>query len=99
FGVPQNVYVIGTMNTSDRTLAPLDDAFRRRFRFIAREPNVSLLKGVTVGSIDVYRLVSTMNERLFALGGKEAVIGHAYFTELIDDPSLERLAHLFKTAV
>lgn len=99
FGVPQNVYVIGTMNTSDRTLAPLDDAFRRRFRFISREPNVSLLKEVTVGSIDVYRLVSTMNERLFALGGKEAVIGHAYFTELIDDPSLERLAHLFKTAV
>lgn len=99
FSVPRNVHLIGTMNTADRSLAGLDVALRRRFEFIEILPNPDALAGVVVGGIPVDALLATMNRRIEVLLGRDYTLGHAYFLGLKDDPSLERLAEVFRRQV
>ena len=99
FGVPNNVYIIGTMNTADRSLALLDTALRRRFTFIEMMPEPELLNDVVIEGIQVSRILSKMNERIEALYDREHSIGHAYFMELIKNPDIIRLSEIFKYSV
>ncbi|MBN0749402.1 AAA family ATPase, partial [Pseudomonas aeruginosa] len=64
FSVPQNVYLIGTMNTADRSLAGLDIALRRRFEFREMPPRPELLDDVRIGGLNVGQLLRTMNQRI-----------------------------------
>ena len=97
FGVPQNVYVIGTMNTADRSIAFLDTALRRRFEFEEVMPNSNVLRelvgeeGVVAG-VDVAALLDRLNERVELLYDRDHQIGHAY---LIEVTSLEDLRRVF----
>ena len=77
FGVPDNVYILGTMNTADRSLVQLDAALRRRFRFEEMMPNPKLL-GV-VDNVDLNKLLTAINDRICALIDREHQIGHSYF--------------------
>ena len=103
FSVPDNLYLIGTMNTADRSLAGLDIALRRRFVFEEMAPRPDLLKGVLVKadgvSVDVAQLLAIMNERIEVLLDRDHCLGHAYFMRLKKDPTLERLATIFKTQI
>ena len=100
FSVPDNVYLIGTMNTADRSLAGLDIALRRRFSFFEMPPRPDLLDGVMVEqSIDVGQLLRVMNQRIEVLLDREHCLGHAYFMPLKTEATLERLALIFRNQV
>lgn len=100
FSVPSNVYLIGTMNTTDRSLAGLDVALRRRFVFKEMPPLPELLDGVKVEDcIPVGELLRVINRRIEALLDREHVLGHAYFMPLKKDPSIACLSKIFANQV
>lgn len=99
FSVPQNVYLIGTMNTADRSLTGMDVALRRRFVFKAMPPRADLLEGVEVEGIFVDKLLSVINQRIEALLDRDHCLGHAYFMPLRQGPTLAKLAEIFRNQV
>lgn len=99
FGVPDNVYIIGTMNTADRSIATIDTALRRRFRFKEMMPDAEVLKGIIVDNISVADMLTRMNKRIAVLYDREHTIGHAYFIPLRENPTIEKLAEIFENAI
>lgn len=87
FAVPANLHLIGTMNTADRSLAAMDVALRRRFRFIEMPPQSELLDTVIDG-VPLGELLGTINDRIEVLLGRDHLIGHAYLMGVTDLPSL-----------
>ncbi|SHG28136.1 AAA domain (dynein-related subfamily) [Microbulbifer donghaiensis] len=83
FSVPENVYVIGTMNTADKSLAQLDLALRRRFSFKEMPPEPQLLEGVKVHGVDIGEMLSVINQRIEVLLDRDHLIGHSYFFPLL----------------
>ncbi len=82
FGVPDNVYIIGTMNTADRSVEALDMALRRRFRFIEMPPDSSYLKDKHIGDIHLKEVLDVINQRIEILLDKDHLIGHSYFLKV-----------------
>lgn len=82
FKVPDNLYIIGTMNTSDRSLATLDIALRRRFDFIEMMPQSEFLDGINIPGIDLKRWFKELNKKIQVERGREFTIGHAFFAPL-----------------
>ncbi|MEZ4430028.1 MAG: AAA family ATPase [Nannocystaceae bacterium] len=84
FSVPKNVYVIGTMNPADRSVALLDAALRRRFAFIELMPDPGALRPASVARIPLEAWLGALNERVLKHLGRDArnlQIGHAYLME------------------
>jgi hypothetical protein len=105
FMVPSNVYLIGTMNTADRSIEALDTALRRRFSFREMPSNPELLRtegkiGIekrgNIEGIDVVLMLEKINERIEKLIDKDHKIGHAYF---MDDTSKKAIRRTFKNKV
>lgn len=99
FGVPDNVFIIGTMNTADRSIATIDTALRRRFQFKEMMPDADVLNGIIVEDISVSDMLVRMNKRISVLYDREHTIGHAYFIPLRDNPTIEKLAEIFENAI
>lgn len=94
FGVPANLDVIGTMNTADRSIALLDSALRRRFRFEELTPKPELLESIDDGAgnaIDLRQLLLAMNARLSRLLHRDQTLGHSYFYHVKSFDELRRV--------
>ena len=98
FGVPKNLYILGTMNTADRSIALLDIALRRRFNFIEMPPKYNLLKTINCkeGEINLQDLLKAINTRIEFLLDKDHLIGHSYF---INIKTFEDLKEVFKNSI
>lgn len=104
FSVPNNLYLIGTMNTADRSLTALDTALRRRFEFEAMLPDIEVLKDTVVKGIDLPRLLQTLNDRIQVLYDREHTLGHAFFIPVVqakddEDMAFERLKRIMRNKV
>ncbi|SCM65956.1 AAA family ATPase [Donghicola eburneus] len=99
FGVPANVDVICTMNTADRSIALLDSALRRRFRFEELTPKPELLESIDDeegNTIDLRQLLQALNARLSCLLHRDQTLGHSYF---YDVKSFEELRRVFSREI
>jgi 5-methylcytosine-specific restriction protein B len=105
FSVPSNVYIIGTMNTADRSLALVDTALRRRFHFEEMMPKPDVLDEggeLEINGIKISKMLEKINQRIEALYDREHTIGHAYFTELKGDEKNNKfilLQSIFKNKI
>jgi len=99
FGVPKNLYIIGTMNTADRSIAQIDTALRRRFEFIEMLPQASLLENIVIEGIEVSKILEAINERIEYIYDREHTIGHSYFMSLKDSPTKAKLDEIFKVNI
>ena len=103
FGVPKNLYILGTMNTADKSIAVIDSALRRRFEFVEMLPDSTILteEKVRVEGIEIEKLLDTINQRIEFLIDKEHVIGHSYFLKdsFKKNPTIANLAIIFKNEI
>jgi len=100
FGVPKNLYILGTMNTADKSIALLDSALRRRFSFTEMLPNSEVVgQMITIDKIDIKLLFDTINSRIEFLIDKDHTIGHSYFLKIKDHQTIEALALIFKNEI
>jgi len=111
FGVPKNLYILGTMNTADRSIALLDIALRRRFNFIEMPPKYNLLKSISTETIDteskdikntkthnidLKKLLKAINTRIEFLLDKDHLIGHSYFVKV---ETFDDLKEVFRNSI
>ncbi len=96
FSVPNNLFIIGTMNTADRSVEALDTALRRRFSFQEMMPLYNLSKIGKVEGIDLNKVLETINKRIEVLIDRDHTIGHSYF---IDIETPKQLKNAFKDKI
>ena len=88
FSIPTNLYIIGTMNTADRSVEALDTALRRRFSFVEMPPKPDLIKTVgkaadgLINDLDLVEILKVINKRIEKLVDKDHMIGHSYFLNI-----------------
>lgn len=104
FSVPSNLYIIGTMNSSDRSLTGLDIALRRRFTFVEMPPRPELIvdnekKPLSIEGVNVVKLLSVMNQRIEVLLDRDHCIGHANFMSLNKHSTIEDLGQIFQQKI
>ena len=92
FSIPDNLYIIGTMNTADKSLIQMDTALRRRFTFMELMPDYELFQiKKKIGKIDLSKLLRGLNKKILDENLRDKQIGHSYFMEITNIPELQRV--------
>ena len=99
FSIPSNVYIIGTMNTADRSVKNIDTALRRRFAFQELMPNAGVLDGVEIEGLNIGKMLRVLNKRIEYLYDREHTVGHAYFLPLKNEPTMYALSEVFRKKI
>jgi len=98
FTVPNNLYIIGTMNTADRSIALLDVALRRRFAFVEIMPRPELLLNEYVETeeeiLSLQILLTNLNTKISKHISRDHQLGHSYLLQIAGSPQEERLLKL-----
>jgi len=84
FKVPSNLYIIATMNSTDKSIATIDIALRRRFTFLKMKPNPNL-----VGNTEAKDLMKNLNSHICEAISEEYMLGHSYFMNINNQYDLE----------
>lgn len=84
FKIPSNLYIIATMNSTDKSIATVDIALRRRFTFIKMKPNENL-----VNYLNAKEFMKNINEYIKNSLGEDYLIGHSYFMNIQNEDDLE----------
>lgn len=88
FKIPNNLYILGTMNSADKSISLIDAALRRRFNFIEISPNAELIKEQPV----LKEVLINLNENLYKeLKSTDLLIGHSYFIDKTEADLLDIL--------
>jgi 5-methylcytosine-specific restriction protein B len=95
FSVPNNIYILGTMNSADKSITSIDTALRRRFNFIEVPPSPILLKDINHqnSTISLSNILHTLNERIEYLLDRDHLIGHSYFMNVSNWNDLCQIFH------
>lgn len=96
FSVPKNLYIIGTMNTADRSVEALDTALRRRFEFKEMMPDYTVIEAEEVHEIRLSEVLKTINQRIELLIDRDHTIGHSYFVNVDTE---KKLANAFNNKI
>lgn len=106
FGVPNNVFILGTMNTADRSIAIMDTALRRRFSFVEMLPDSNVIRNMfnpvvsdNGFSVNVADMLDVINDRITFLYDREHTIGHAFLMPLMKSPTIDTLAMIFEKSI
>lgn len=98
--VPENLLIIGTMNTSDRSIRSLDAALRRRFAFIELLPDSSILANSKIGDLSLDLFLDELNKTITELAGRERQIGHSFFLDEGDPiDTVEQFAEVLRLEI
>ncbi|MFY4759221.1 McrB family protein [Aliarcobacter butzleri] len=84
FIIPSNLYIIATMNSTDKSIATIDIALRRRFTFLKMKPKEELVK-----NIQANKLMKDLNEHILKTTNEDYQLGHSYFMKIKDENDLK----------
>lgn len=84
FKIPSNLYIIATMNSTDKSIATIDIALRRRFTFLKMKPNLDLVENQ-----EAKKLMEDLNKHISKTINEDYALGHSYFMKIVDDNDLE----------
>jgi 5-methylcytosine-specific restriction protein B len=84
FKIPSNLYIIATMNSTDKSIATIDIALRRRFTFLKMKPKEELVKNENAN-----KLMNELNKHILNSINEDYQLGHSYFMNIVDDKDLE----------
>jgi 5-methylcytosine-specific restriction protein B len=84
FKIPSNLYIIAPMNSTDKSIATIDIALRRRFTFLKMKPNLEL-----VNNLQARELMSKLNEYIYLNINEDYMLGHSYFMKIQNNDDLE----------
>ena len=93
FGVPQNLFILGTMNTADKSIALVDVALRRRFQFEELMPDLSRCELLPT---EMRKAIETLNARIALRKDRDHQVGHSYF---MDVSTAEQFNERFRSTI